>query len=61
MPEPVIQNPVPVYHLAEGSLVVKGAVTGITYLFGGRATSLNVDERDVPALLASGAFSSDPA
>ncbi len=61
IPEAVVQNPVALYHLAEGSLVVKGEITGITYLFGGRGTSLNVDERDAPALLATGAFSSDPA
>ena len=57
VPETVVKNPVALNHLAEGSLVVKGAATGITYLFGGRGTSLNVDERDVAALLATGTFS----
>lgn len=60
IPEPVVQNPVVLYHLAEGSLVVKGSVTGITYLFGGRGTSLSVDERDVSAFVATGVFSTDP-
>ncbi len=52
-----LRNLVTLYHLAESSLVVKGPVTDITYLFGGRGTSLNVDERDVPALLAMRQFS----
>lgn len=60
IPEPVVQNPVLLYHLAEGSLVVKGTITGITYLFGGRGSSLNVDERDVPAFVATGVFATDP-
>ncbi len=60
IPEPVIQDPVALFHQAEGSLVIKGAVTGTTYLFGGRGTSLSVDERDVPAVLAMGAFSTSP-
>ena len=52
-----LRNPVTLYHLADSSLVVKGAVTDITYLFGGRGTSLSVDERDVPTLLAMRQFS----
>jgi hypothetical protein len=53
---PVLQNPVILYHLADTSLVAKGAMTNITYLFGGRGSSLKVDERDVPALLATRQF-----
>lgn len=58
---PVLQNPIFLYHLADSSLVVKGAITNITYLFGGRGTSLNVDERDAPALLAMGQFATAPS
>jgi hypothetical protein len=40
------------YHLGDSSLLIKGMVTGYTYLFAGRGTGLSVDERDVPALMA---------
>ena len=50
------QNPVLLHHLGASSLVIKGAVTGLTYLFAGHDTSLSVDERDVPALLATRQF-----
>lgn len=49
--KPVLQNPTKLYHLGEISLVVKGAVTNITYLFAGRDTTLEVDERDVPGFM----------
>jgi hypothetical protein len=57
---PALTNPVTLYHLSGPSLVMKGGVTGVTYLFGGRGTILNVDERDVPALLATKQFTSAP-
>ena len=55
-PPAALQNAVLVHHLGATSLVILGEVTGHTYLFAGRDTSLTVDERDVPALLASGQF-----
>jgi hypothetical protein len=55
-PGPALLNPVPLHHTGAYSLVVKGAVTGQTYLFGFRAVDLAVDERDVPALIATGRF-----
>jgi hypothetical protein len=55
-PPPALQNPGFLYHLAESSLVIKGAVTGRTYLFAGRGVGLTVDERDIPALIATGRF-----
>jgi hypothetical protein len=59
-PPAELQNPVTVHHLGATSLVMRGAVTGHTYLFAGHDSSLTVDERDVPALLASGRFTSKP-
>ena len=56
-PPPVLQNSTVLYHLGESSLVIKGAVTGHTYLFGGRGTALTVDERDVSFLIGTGWFS----
>ncbi len=53
---PDLRNPVTLYHLADHSLVVRGAVTNITYLFGGKDSSLDVDGRDAPELLATGHF-----
>ncbi len=53
---PVLQNPITLYHLADYSLVVKGAISNITYLFGGRDSYLSVDERDAPALLSTRQF-----
>lgn len=52
---PVLQNPTALYHLGETSLILKGPVTGNTYLFGARA-ELTVDGHDVPALLATNRF-----
>ena len=54
---PVLQNPVTVHHLGNASLVIKGAVSGHTYLFAGNNAGLSVDERDVPELLATRQFS----
>jgi hypothetical protein len=56
----VLQNPTLLYHLGESSLVIKGGVTGNTYLFAGRGTSLNVDKRDVPTLIAMKRFATTP-
>jgi hypothetical protein len=53
---PVLQNPVALRHLGTSSLVIKGAITEHTYLFAGQDTTLDVDERDVSALLATGRF-----
>ncbi len=58
---PALTNPVTLYILTGPSLVVKGEVTGITYLFGGEGTSLEVDEHDAPALLALKRFSTAPS
>ena len=52
-PRPVVQNPTPMTYLGESTFVAKGAATGLTYLFS-RDEALNVDERDVPALVATG-------
>jgi hypothetical protein len=49
--KPELQNPTKLCHLGETSLVIKGAVTNFTYLFGGRDTSLDVDERDIPGFM----------
>lgn len=54
-PQPRLQNPTPIIYLGESTFVVKGAATGLTYLFT-RHEVLKVDERDVPALLATGIF-----
>jgi hypothetical protein len=59
-PPAVLQNPTILYHLGEYSLVIKGEATGRTYLFAGRDAGLTVDERDVPALLATGWFVASP-
>ncbi|MEO8336488.1 MAG: hypothetical protein ABI664_16025 [bacterium] len=37
-------------------MIVRGAYTGTTYLFGALGEGLNVDSRDVSVLLASGQF-----
>ena len=53
---PVLQNPVPLAFLGEASIVVKGARTGLSYLFGPRGEALAVDERDASTLIATGHF-----
>jgi hypothetical protein len=55
-PPTVPQFPVILRHLGNSSFVIKGEVTGHTYLFAGGDQVLTVDERDVPALLATGQF-----
>lgn len=54
-PRPSLQNPMPIRYLGESMFVTKGAATGLTYLFN-RHEVLNVDERDVPAFVATGIF-----
>lgn len=54
-PRPTVQNPTPITYLGDSSFVAKGAVTGLSYLFS-RDEALNVDERDVSALVATGIF-----
>ena len=53
---PTLQNPITLYYLGGSALVVTGAATNTTYLFGDRDTSLPVDERDVSAFIAMGRF-----
>ena len=59
-PPPVLQNPVLLNHLGPSSLVIKGDVSGFTYLFSGEETGLEVDARDVPTLMATGQFGQKP-
>ena len=54
-PTPRLQNPTPIAYLGNSTFVVKGAATGLTYLFT-RHEVLSVDERDVPAFVATGIF-----
>lgn len=54
-PRPALQNPTPITYLGDSSFVVKGAASGLTYLFSARE-ALNVDARDVSALIATGLF-----
>jgi hypothetical protein len=53
---PAPRNPVRLAHLGDTSTVVRGAVTGLTYLFGARGSMLEVDGADAEALLASRRF-----
>jgi len=50
---PVLQNPTLLQYVGSSSLVIKGAITGHTYLFAALGTELAVDGRDAPALLAT--------
>ena len=54
-PRPAVQNPTPITYLGDSTFVVKGEVTGLTYLFS-RDEALKVDERDVSAFVATGIF-----
>jgi hypothetical protein len=56
-PRPDLENPTPITYRGESMFVAKGMATGLTYLFN-RDEVLNVDERDVPAFVATGMFSS---
>jgi hypothetical protein len=53
---PVMQAPVRLSYRGGGPTVARGPQTGLTYLFGPRDTTLEVDGRDAQALLASGRF-----
>ncbi len=53
---PVPRNPVRLAHRGDGSTVERGARTGLTYLFGPRGSTLDVDGNDADALLASDRF-----
>ena len=53
---PALKNPQPLQHVRAYALVVKGPVTGQTYLFGARGAALPVDERDAPGMIATGRF-----
>ena len=53
---PVIRRPTGLAYLGSEAIVVRGPVTGLTYVFGGGAAALEVDERDVPALVATRSF-----
>jgi len=54
-PPPVLQNPTVLSYQGDSSLVIKGSVTGFTYLFAARG-ELAVDARDAPALQATNLF-----
>ena len=53
---PTPRNPVRLTHRGDTSTVVRGARTGLTYLFGPGGTTLEVDGADADALLASHRF-----
>ncbi|MES1164094.1 MAG: hypothetical protein ABUL50_13670, partial [Rhizobacter sp.] len=53
---PVLRAPVALAHAGTSATVARGERTGLTYLFGADGAALEVDERDAPALLASGRF-----
>jgi hypothetical protein len=53
---PRLQSPRRIAFLGDTAVVVRGAASGLSYLFGPRGEALEVDERDVPALVASGWF-----
>lgn len=53
---PVLRAPVALAHTGTSATVARGARTGLTYLFGADGAALEVDERDAPALIASGRF-----
>jgi hypothetical protein len=58
--KPELRNPQPLRHTGGYSLVVKGPVTGQTYLFGARDIALTVDDRDAQPLIATGRFALAP-
>ena len=53
---PVLRAPIALVHTGTSATVARGARTGLTYLFGADGAALEVDERDAPALIASGRF-----
>jgi hypothetical protein len=46
-----MKNPHILFYTGETSFVIKGAVTGYTYLFAEKSEGLEVDERDVLGFL----------
>lgn len=57
MPEPALEDPVPLLYYGPHSYMIKGRVSGLLYLFAGNGKSLMVDSRDVTWLLADDNFS----
>jgi len=57
-PKAYIPKTVQVRLLKELKLNVRGAITGATYVFNGAGAEGFVDERDLPALLSKGKYSS---
>jgi len=53
---PAPRDPVRLAHRGESSTVVRGARTGLTYLFGALGSTLEVDGADAEALLATPHF-----
>jgi hypothetical protein len=52
----VPSEPIPLGYRGDSPIVVRGAATGTTYLFGARGKTLLVDARDAPTLRASARF-----
>ena len=57
IPEPVLENPLPLQYNGSHSYMIKGPCTGLLYLFAAHGQSLLVDSRDVASLLADENFS----
>ncbi|PIR37828.1 MAG: hypothetical protein COV35_07825 [Alphaproteobacteria bacterium CG11_big_fil_rev_8_21_14_0_20_39_49] len=55
-----LQNPQKIYYNADEPYIVKGAVTGFTYLFSDKGDALEVDERDAADLMKAGYFTQEP-
>jgi hypothetical protein len=55
-PRAALQSPVAIAHREAAPMLVRGAHTGLTYVFGAGRRPLEVDARDAGALLASGVF-----
>lgn len=59
-PPPAIRYATPVTFTGDSPIVVRGTRTGLTYLFGPRGQVLEIDGRDVSALVATGRFERAP-
>ena len=55
-PVAVLQNPVLLAQTGGSAVVVRGAASGLSYLFAPSGAALEVDGRDVAALLETGRF-----
>ena len=56
-PPPIqLREAVPLRYLRRGSIVVRGAGTGLTYAFPTGSVPLDIDASDAEALLATGRF-----